>query len=646
MAIMALQMQALDVANEAGGLSTIITNHDITSLKVTGTMDARDFYFIAGNLGKLETIDLQEVRVKACNTAEGYYWKQVFAADELPICAFAALNVKSVSLPTGVKVIGEAAFAGCRQLTTIIWPVAVDSIGEYAFAGCESLKEVILPASVKVVGTGAFMRCSSLSSFTVASGSSLKRVDATALMDCPSLQTIALGNTVTILGERSLAGTGFANLDLTASKSLNTIGDWAMVQTPIAQAKLPSSVNQLGEGVFLYDTNLTGIQLGGNVSTLSNYLLAGTGLNGEFDMSGVQSLGDYAMYGVSTLSIVELPATVTWLGSYAMAGMTGMTQLTCNSVEVPELGEYVWAGVRQNSIPLTVPQESLEDYKNAAQWRNFMFGLSWLRGDVNGDGEISIADLNVLVSIILGSRLDEGTMQRADVNEDGEYSIADVNALVKLILNPSNTLRSIVDTSDQLHLDDVSMQPGEELVLSIQLDNASAYSALQCDITLPQGLTLVGSSTVISHNQAINKIDGSTSRTVVYSMDKLTFDTNGDVVLSLVVRADDALTGDGQIVLSNVVLSDCDNNGWHAADFAARVNNSTGIEDLTVSADRVWVEGRTMCVESRSDGVARVVYINGITREISIMAGVNRYEMEPGYYVVILNNKSHKIAVK
>ena len=55
-------------------------------------------------------------------------------------------------------------------------------------------------------------------------------------------------------------------------------------------------------------------------------------------------------------------------------------------------------------------------------------------GDVNGDGEVNIADVNTLIDIILGGTADEGTMQRADVNGDGEINIADVNATMDIIL--------------------------------------------------------------------------------------------------------------------------------------------------------------------------------------------------------------------
>ena len=56
----------------------------------------------------------------------------------------------------------------------------------------------------------------------------------------------------------------------------------------------------------------------------------------------------------------------------------------------------------------------------------------YLKGDVNGDGEVNIADVNALIDILLtGADNSEG---RSDVNEDGEVSIADVNTLIDIIL--------------------------------------------------------------------------------------------------------------------------------------------------------------------------------------------------------------------
>ena len=55
-----------------------------------------------------------------------------------------------------------------------------------------------------------------------------------------------------------------------------------------------------------------------------------------------------------------------------------------------------------------------------------------LKGDVNGDGEVNIADINALLGDILS-----GVQHYAndDVNEDGEINIADVNNVIDIILN-------------------------------------------------------------------------------------------------------------------------------------------------------------------------------------------------------------------
>ncbi len=54
-----------------------------------------------------------------------------------------------------------------------------------------------------------------------------------------------------------------------------------------------------------------------------------------------------------------------------------------------------------------------------------------MKGDVNGDGEVNIADINAIISVILTG----GTSDTADVNGDGEVNIADVNAVIDIILS-------------------------------------------------------------------------------------------------------------------------------------------------------------------------------------------------------------------
>ncbi|MBR5674602.1 MAG: GH32 C-terminal domain-containing protein [Muribaculaceae bacterium] len=55
-----------------------------------------------------------------------------------------------------------------------------------------------------------------------------------------------------------------------------------------------------------------------------------------------------------------------------------------------------------------------------------------IKGDVNGDGEVNIADINAIIDIILSGNQNN---PKADVNGDGEVNIADVNAIIDIILS-------------------------------------------------------------------------------------------------------------------------------------------------------------------------------------------------------------------
>ena len=57
-----------------------------------------------------------------------------------------------------------------------------------------------------------------------------------------------------------------------------------------------------------------------------------------------------------------------------------------------------------------------------------------LKGDVNGDGEVNIADVNCLIKVIIG-QVDASVYEgRAYVNDDDEVNIGDVNAVLAIIL--------------------------------------------------------------------------------------------------------------------------------------------------------------------------------------------------------------------
>ena len=54
-----------------------------------------------------------------------------------------------------------------------------------------------------------------------------------------------------------------------------------------------------------------------------------------------------------------------------------------------------------------------------------------IKGDVNGDGEVTVSDINYVINCILLSTFNK----QADVNNDDEITVSDINAIVEIILN-------------------------------------------------------------------------------------------------------------------------------------------------------------------------------------------------------------------
>ena len=77
-----------------------------------------------------------------------------------------------------------------------------------------------------------------------------------------------------------------------------------------------------------------------------------------------------------------------------------------------------------------------DNAKNEASLSGIEYGDQWLRGDVNMDNEVTIADVTALVNMLLGTAAapSEEMKKNADANEDGEISVADIKAVVEIIL--------------------------------------------------------------------------------------------------------------------------------------------------------------------------------------------------------------------
>ena len=109
--------------------------------------------------------------------------------------------------------------------------------------------------------------------------------------------------------------------------------------------------------------------------------------------------------------------------------------------------EARWSGdtdLAKKALDLSAEMDYVENWirRRMAYLDEFVFnpnpnpgpgpGPDPIKGDVNGDGEVSVADINMLVDIILGGN--DNSEGRSDVNGDGEVSLADINEVISIIL--------------------------------------------------------------------------------------------------------------------------------------------------------------------------------------------------------------------
>ena len=111
------------------------------------------------------------------------------------------VDLTSITIPSSVTSIGQAAFGDCSNLTNIDIPSSVTSIGNYAFQYCSSLTSITIPSSVTNIGTGAFIGCSGLISIDIPS--SVTSIDTFTFQGCSGLTSVNIPNSVTSIGERA-----------------------------------------------------------------------------------------------------------------------------------------------------------------------------------------------------------------------------------------------------------------------------------------------------------------------------------------------------------------------------------------------------------------------------------------------------------
>ena len=296
---------------------------------------------------------------------------------------------------TGLTALGDSAFYHCSQMTSVVLPETVTAIGASAFQYCFYLSSIRLSENLENIASDAFWNCVRLTSIRIPA--KVSSIGDTVFGYCTQLTDVSVDPANTVFDSRE-------GCNAIVETSTNTLYQ-AFVST-----RIPSTVTTIGRFAYSYVAGLTELRIPSNVTALAGV--------------SVFSCGD--------LRSVVLPAELTTIGHQSFD--------YCDSLKTVKVGMTVPPSITQRTFnsrtyaTLYVPTGCKEAYLAADYWKEFKQIVEFCDGDVNGDAQLDVADITLLVNIITGYDAPHEIRLAADIDGDGEVTTADVELLVKRLL--------------------------------------------------------------------------------------------------------------------------------------------------------------------------------------------------------------------
>ena len=236
------------------------------------------------------------------------------AVGKRAFCGKNNLYMESVSLPEGVSVIKAEAFAGCKNLRTVVLSTASNvGFSQGVFENCTRLREVANSKHINAIGAYAFRNCSSLQSIEL--GKDLHRIGERAFANCISLPTVTLPAGLREVGEGAFEGCQ----ELTLYTVSNTLSAFSRAMfrdcVSLREVVIPEAVTVIPSGVFEGCVSLREVNIPANVEEIEARAFKNCRKLHTVRMElGIKEIGAHAFDGIPALREVFVPHSIKKLG--------------------------------------------------------------------------------------------------------------------------------------------------------------------------------------------------------------------------------------------------------------------------------------------------------------------------------------------
>lgn len=362
----------------------------IRNLKVTGTINADDFYFMRDQMTILEAVNLKEctpvhadnvmIPQNAFNGKSSLYF--VTLPDNLTDIgenAFRYTNISgALDIPSGVTRVSTGAFSGCTLISSITLPQTLQIIGDQAFDHCSGINcSLPFPQSVTYIGTSAFNGCTGIYGPLVLP-EGLTFLGGDAFRDCSKFTgDLRFPDNITSIDGSSFYGcTGLqGTLDLNNVTSFSgwfLFGSWG-TKAFTGELIIPEGTVEV-DGIL--NVGCTKIILPSTLKKIGNEFFrdfgGGNSIMGEIVIpEGVLQIGDNAFSECKYLTSIELPSTLIHIGKDAFSGCVGLGRIISLASEVPNTLSGAFNDVPKDNFNVEVPETAVSKYRADNVWGDF-----------------------------------------------------------------------------------------------------------------------------------------------------------------------------------------------------------------------------------------------------------------------------------